>query len=452
MSTAPTSPEASYASETRVHQALRESQWHPANQRAEAQAVQIEKLVRHARAHVPFYAERLAPLFTRRGHFNLGSWQDVKPLTRSDLRDHFNALRSTQLPPEAGHAFQVKSSGSTAEPVRTLKCRLQTIASTATAARFMDWHGFDYRLPWAAIRPKDIGVASYPDGRTQVGRWGPYWLEIEDHGPWRELAMITPPEQQLEWLQRNGLCYLNTLPINLLSLVEAASGSPHLKPAIAAVVTLGETVKPDLRENCRAVLGCEILDQYSTIECGLIASQCPVSEHLHVHGEAMLVEALRADGSVCNTGEEGTACITPLLSYAMPLVRYVMSDLITLLPPCACGRSLPLMSVSGGRIRNRFRFSDGTTVSADFKTGNYDKFLGATRWQCAQTGPEMLEIRFVSPRREDEMRFDEMTALVRRMLNRPVIVNYKRIAAFPATPGGKHFDYVCELDTSEAAR
>ena len=78
--------------------------------------------------------------------------------------------------------------------------------------------------------------------------------------------------------------------------------------------------------------------------------------------------------------------------------------------------------------------------------GNYEKFLGATRWQCAQTGPETLEIRFVSKRPESEIRYAEMTTLAHKILNRPATINYKRLESFPATPGGKHFDYICELD------
>ncbi len=434
-----------YRQENEIHRALEKSQWFSADAMAKAQAAQIERLVRHARAHVPFYAERLAPLFTRRGHFNFGGWDKVEPLKRLALREHFEALRSRSFPAEIGGVIPVKTSGSTGEPVRSLKCGAQSLAATVGASRFMEWHGFDYRLPWAAIRAHDPGTNLYPEGGTRKSRWGPYWLQIEGQGPWCDLIMATPPEQQLEWLNRVGRCYVNTFPVNVGSLVETVRENPALKPSIAAIVTLGEVVRPELREKCRKVLGCEILDQYSTLECGLIASQCPVSGHLHVHSETMLVEAVREDGSVCDIGEEGLVCITPLLSYAMPLLRYVMSDLITMLPPCSCGRSLPLMSISGGRLRSRFRFSDGTATTPDFMGANYDELLGATRWQCAQTGPDTLEIRFVSKRAESEIRYDEMTAVAHQVLNRPVTIVYKRLAEFPATPGGKHFDYICEL-------
>lgn len=88
-------------------------------------------------------------------------------------------------------------------------------------------------------------------------------------------------------------------------------------------------------------------------------------------------------------------------------------------------------------------------MTPDFLGGNYEEYLGATRWQCAQTGPETLEIRFVSKRPESGIRYDEMTALAHQILNRLVTITYKRIEGFPATPGGKHFDYICELDEAE---
>jgi len=123
----------------------------------------------------------------------------------------------------------------------------------------------------------------------------------------------------------------------------------------------------------------------------------------------------------------------------------VMSDLVTLLESCSCGRGLPHLSIAGGRMRSRFRFSDGTVMAPDFKMSKNAGILGATRWQWAQIGPEELEFRFVSLRTVSNADYEAMRDLVRTYLNRPIAVRFRKLDDMPLSPSGKHFDYVCEL-------
>jgi phenylacetate-CoA ligase len=159
----------------------------------------------------------------------------------------------------------------------------------------------------------------------------------------------------------------------------------------------------------------------------------------------MRLDVLDMENEPCATGQEGFACITPLYSYAMPLIKYVMSDLVTLLPPCGCGRGLPHLSIAGGRMRSRFRFSDGTIMAPDFRMSKNAAILGATRWQWAQVGPDELEFRFVSSRNVSEPDYEAMRAHVLNTLKRPVAVRFLKLDDMPLNPSGKHFDYVCEL-------
>jgi phenylacetate-CoA ligase len=428
-----------------LSESLADSQWWSADDLEAVQTRLLERLVRHAREHVPFYAKRLDALFTRRGHFNIGGWDDVEPLTRKDVQENFEDLKSRQLPVEAGRAGMVSTSGSTGTPVKVLKCKIQSRVAITASVRFMDWHGIDYTKTFAAIRPFPVGKADYPDGYTHDSRWGANWRDIPGHGPWVDLTVSTPPPLQLEWLQRQCPCYLNTFPVNLLALCEAAEQDPSLLPDIRGVVTLGELVTPHHRERARDILRTRIFDQYTTIECGVLAGECPVSGNMHLHAESMRLDVLDMENEPCATGQEGFACITPLYSYAMPLIKYVMSDLVTLLPPCGCGRGLPHLSIAGGRMRSRFRFSDGTIMAPDFRMSKNAAILGATRWQWAQVGPDELEFRFVSSRNVSEPDYEAMRAHVLNTLKRPVAVRFLKLDDMPLNPSGKHFDYVCEL-------
>ncbi len=424
---------------------LAQSQWWSADDIAAVQTRLLERLARHAREHVPFYQTRLDPLFTRRGHFNIGGWDEVEPLTRKDVQENFDALKSRQLPPEAGKPGLVSTSGSTGTPVKVLKCQIQARVAITASVRFMDWHGFDYRAPFAAIRPFAPGKADYPDGFTHESRWGANWRNIPGHGPWVDLTISTPPQWQLEWLRRKGPCYLNTFPVNLLALAEAVGQDPSLTPELHGVVTLGELVTPHHRALARDILRTRIFDQYTTIECGVLAGECPASGQMHLHAESMRLDVLDKEFEPCGEGREGFACVTPLYSYAMPLIKYVMSDLVTLLEPCSCGRGLPHFTIAGGRMRSRFRFADGTVMAPDFKMSKNAGLVGATRWQWAQVAPDGIELRFVSSRSVSEADYEAMRDVVLKTLNRPVTVYFRQLDSMPLAASGKHFDYVCEL-------
>ena len=56
--------------------------------------------------------------------------------------------------------------------------------------------------------------------------------------------------------------------------------------------------------------GLELVDQYSSMELGLIATQCPQHRHYHVQAENVFVEILDDSGRPCRPGETGQVVVT----------------------------------------------------------------------------------------------------------------------------------------------
>jgi phenylacetate-coenzyme A ligase PaaK-like adenylate-forming protein len=61
----------------------------------------LEPLLLHARQHVPFYGQRLAPVF-RNGTLDLGRFNEISILTRAQAQANVKALASVDLPPHVG--------------------------------------------------------------------------------------------------------------------------------------------------------------------------------------------------------------------------------------------------------------------------------------------------------------------------------------------------------------
>jgi len=74
---------------------------------------------------------------------------------------------------------------------------------------------------------------------------------------------------------------------------------------------------------------------------------------MHVFGDWCIVEIIDPDtGEILGPGEEGEIVATPLVNEAMPLIRYRVGDVASILPyePCPCGRTHPKISLVKGRV------------------------------------------------------------------------------------------------------
>lgn len=402
----------------------------------------LARLVTHARATVPFYRDRLSPLFRRDGSIDWEGWSDVPLLTKDDLRNHFPALQSADLHPRHGDITSDFSSGSTGEPVETRHTALEATAMRAITARFHRWHGVERAQKMAAIRSTFAGEAAYPDGAHR-DRWTTDDDGGGDAGPYALLNVNTPVHLQAEWLARQAPGILHTYPSNAAALAHLAADDEWIRPS--TILTFAELVTDETRSICREAFGLELADCYSAHECGYIALQCPDNPHYHVQSEVTKVEVIDADGTLCSPGKMGRVVCTTLYNYAMPLIRYAMQDHAVPGKACPCGRPHPVLSRIHGRTRNLFRFPDGSIVQPDFKPRTIAAFLAPRQWQVAQTGPLEIEIRLVADLSRQDMDTDGMTAYIHRLLRPDLRVTYKRMDAISVSPSGKHEDYVCEL-------
>src|SRR5258708_18299672 len=98
---------------------LRKTQFAPREQILEYQRRLLEKLIRHARAHVPFYRDsgRLDPLFRRDDAIDWEHWAEIPPVTRNDLQVSYEQLKSEVVPAEDGRTLAMSTAVSTGQPV-----------------------------------------------------------------------------------------------------------------------------------------------------------------------------------------------------------------------------------------------------------------------------------------------------------------------------------------------
>ncbi len=321
-----------------------ESQWLAPDTLCSLQWRQIEALIGHAAATVPFYRDRLAVLAgIRRGRLSEETWRRVRPFTREDMEAAGDSLLS-RAPPE-NHA--PLSEGGRAE--------LRGTAVTGLFQAGLDlrdhlWHGRDLSAKAGRLNRPDEATAGLAESAEAVP-----WPTVYGTGRLVSFGSGAPVADQAAWLERERPAYLLTRPPVLAALLRHRRDNGGGIPGLVQVSTTGETLDDDLRTACSEAWGIDAVDVYRAREVGIVALQCPDHPHLHVQSENLLVEVLSEAGDPCGPGEKGRVVVTDLHNFATPLIRYDIGDDAEVGGACPCGRGLGVLT----RVRRREDDTDG---------------------------------------------------------------------------------------------
>lgn len=419
-----------------LHQ-LEASQWWTAAQHRGQQLRQATALLHHAYRQLPFYRDRLAE-----AGFVLGKpvtptvWARIPILTRRQLQEAGAALHSPQLPAGHGGTYEISSSGSTGQVVTARGSQLAQLFWHALTLREHLWHSRDFSGRLAAIRPFPPGVADFPRGGRNP-EWGVSTKGIFRTGPSFLLTVVSRPEQQADWLRRVQPDYLLIYPSALHELLLYCRDAGIALPSLRELRTLSELLPPETRRLAREVWGLKIADMYSTQEAGYVALQCPQEEHYHVQSEANLVEVLDDAGEPCRPGEVGQVVVTPLINFAMPMIRYSVGDLAEVGPPCPCGRGLPVLRRILGRVRNTLVYPDGSRswpLLGDIFHAGVD---GIRQYQIVQHTAQEVELKLVTAAPLGPAEEDKLRGWLRHRSGYDFTVHFSYADEIPRGPGGK---------------
>lgn len=423
---------------------LGRSQWWRPEDILQQQFRQLEPLLAHAAATVPFYRER----FKAAGYDPVGdgvtpeTWLKLPCLKRDDIQSAGRSLMSGQVPAGHGRLFEHFTSGSTGKPLHAYGTELTHFFWMALTLRDHLWHKRDMGGKLASIRSK------VSDGARQG--WGPATDAVFATGPSAALNIQADLDTQLKWLMQQAPDYLLSHPSNLAALARRCREQDIRLPQLREVRSFGETLPPGLRDLCRKAWNVPLVDTYSAEEVGYIALQCPQHEHYHVQAENLLVEVLGNQGQPCAPGETGKVVVTTLHNFAMPLLRYEIGDYAEVGEPCPCGRGLPVLQRIMGRQRNLVTLPDGRQHWPSFPSNLWLSVAPVRQFQLTQKSLEHIDIRIVAERSLTADEEARLTALLNEQLGYPFRLTFCRVERIERKPNCKFEDFVSELSGTQA--
>ncbi|HET9715357.1 MAG TPA: hypothetical protein VFP60_04145 [Pseudolabrys sp.] len=394
----------------------------------------LEPLLLHARQHVPFYKQRLAPVFPD-GKLDLSRFHKIPVLTRAEAQASVKTLAALDLPPHMGAIESEETSGSTGRPFVHRRNQLVSIANLAVTDRLLRWWDFDGDKTMATFISRNRERAPPPDGATAQG-----W-RTGHSGRHHMIDMWADTDVQIDWLAARKPHYLTAYSSTLLALAERVQ-KRGISLKFERITSVATAMSDEIRGMSTEVLGAYPIDQYGAQEVGVIATECPVCKRYHLNCEVLATEILHDDGTPCAPGETGRVIVTSLYNYAMPFIRYEIGDYATVGPAkVKCPVRLPTLSRVLGRYRNTFTLKDGRVIYPYVAIGRFREFISFQQVQVVQTDYDSLEVRYV-PLENTEADVLGLQTYLREAIDPAFNVRAVAVDEIGRSAGGKFEDFL----------
>lgn len=320
------------------------------------QRQQLARLVRHARTHSPFYADRylhiapdaqtdlsaLPPIDKATVRENFDRMVTDPRLKLSELEEHIVQLTRDEY--YLGEYRALTTGGTTGLKGLFVYDRRAWSYVQATLLRWTRFMGVSPRLP-ERVKIASIGSDSVVHAScraamsTDVGLYEIQRLHATD----RIASLVRA-------LNRFQPEVLSAYPsIAALLAIEQSEGRLSIDPRI--VSTGSELCTAGMKREIEAAWHSAPFNNYALVEAMLASAECTQHEGIHIFEDLFILEVVDEQYRPVPDGVPGDkVLLTNLFNYAQPLIRYEVSDMLTIAKePCSCGRPFRLIARIEGR-------------------------------------------------------------------------------------------------------
>ena len=335
--------------------------------RAEIDAFRAKALrdtLRHASAHSPWHARRIAgdttditrlPTMTKNDLME--NWDEIVTVPGASRREAEQALRrmTDQFYIWGDHVL-FASGGTGGRPGLFLYDWDGAMQVWGGMAR-----GFlPALLPLAArgiAVPNEVRIASISAEMSAHGSYVTARIFSNPQNPTHRLSAWRSADELIPALNCIAPHFVGSYPSLIPALVEAAnSGELKIDPQ---VFYFGAEHMPDAMRDLvrRTWPGASVLTCWGTSEGGG-TFPCPLGDGFHVCEDQVIIEPVDGRGEPVKPGERSAGIyLTNLFNKAQPIIRYFIDDIFEMDDkPCACGAAYQKVRQVHGRSLETFRY------------------------------------------------------------------------------------------------
>jgi phenylacetate-CoA ligase len=392
-----------------------------------------DAMVEFAAARSPYYRRLLGDAE--------GRFERLPILTKSLIRRHQEDLFAEGVP--EWRRLRRSTSGSTGEAMVFFRDLSQGPMENRSARRFLLWL---HRIPPGA---RMVWIGTNPQLRT----------DPPSRRGWQERLLRSRREKDFHGVTTVGLTprvlrrhlaavaryprywiYGHASIIDWVADHIESDGLVIGRPP-AAVVTTSDQLTPLADARIARVFGCPVNSWYGSHEFnGYVAGTLPGTRRYAFNPLLVHAEVLDEEGRPVPPGRTGRLVLTDLNNYVFPFIRYDTGDVAVASEEGFVG-GFPLMEELSGRSSERLEFPSGRTVSG-VSLGGYliqmRDFGPLIRfYQCAQTGPNDVELRVVWARPPTDQERRALSEAVRALTDPDTAVTIRDVTELERLPSGK---------------
>jgi phenylacetate-CoA ligase len=376
--------------------------WSAERLRAERTA-RLRHVVRHAATHSPWHRQRLASVDVE--SLDEDGLRRLPTMTKADLMAHFDAIVTD--PRVTLELVNAHIAGLTADAY--LLEEYHAVASGGSSGSrgvfVWDW------AAWAecflsgmrrtlhdtmndpAPDPAPLSMMMVAADRASHVTSSIGQTFANPAVPIVRCPVTWPLERIVEQLNRaDGNVLLAYASMLVVLANEARAGRLTIAPR--RVVATAEPLLPEIRALVQEVWGVHVANQWGTSEAGIMALGCYRDAGMHLSDDLIIVEAVDRNGDPVPAGvESAKVYLTNLFNPLMPLIRYEITDQITVLDePCACGSAFRRIADIQGRLDDVFTYRGSVVVHPHVFRSVLGREARISEYQVRQTadGAEVL--------------------------------------------------------------
>ncbi len=336
----------------------------------------LKKLLTVCQEKIPYYKRLFQEIGfdADRDFQKLSDLEKIPVTTKDNVRKHYIEFLN---PDYAGKSMELKTSGSTGEPLAVQVSRNQWAVEQGIVWRHWAWNGYRFRDKIGIIRsyaPENGRLVKYDRLRNFI-YYSPYSLTDRNM------------DRYLNHMIKEKVRFLRGYPSSLETLARYVLRTHHAVPAIEGIFCASEVLSESAARRIEEAFGVKAANWYGLAECIVTMGDCRQHKGLHIFEEYGYAEFL-------NTGMPGRKKIigTNLHNYAMPLLRYETGDIALMAESgCSCRRSLRVIQNIAGRNSCVIKLRDRDIPLTNFYT-LMEHYPQTESWQIVQRGQNTIEL------------------------------------------------------------
>jgi phenylacetate-CoA ligase len=382
----------------------------------------LKELLNFAVRNIPYYRQ-LNPAY----HENPYQWIKQFPIMKKqDIKDNIEDLLS--VPKEK--LIACKSSGSSGIQSTTYQNKKEQSANRAMQLLWWEWAGYypGKKIVQTGINPKRGLLKSIKDVLFRTR-----YIQAFSHADSDVIKLLNS-------LQGKKGYHFGGYASSLNVFAEIALKNKIENVKFDAAISWGDKLFDHYKKNINLVFGCKTYETYGCSEGFLVGAKKDL-DYFYIMSPHVFIEIVDDNGNPVEDGKMGNVLLTRLDNFSMPLIRYKIGDLGSILPkefyPEKRDLNFPLLKKIYGRNTDIIKTASGKYMVVHSFTGIFEHIPEIKQFKVIQRELKSIEIEFIEGENFNSAILIMVENQIKNYLKEAISIRWKKVEFISPSPSGK---------------